>query len=406
MFFYPLFSAFFLSVFLVLLSQCSDQSTPSPGGKYSTGPCPMGNGWLTVDNFQFGSSSIARDLASDSSGGLYVAGTAVDTAGNSHWLVRRSKDGAKTWTTSDDFRYPGGSLSAAVGITVDPSNNVFVVGSALDSQLVNHWIIRQGVSQATSWSTVKDFVYPGATDSKAGAVAVDLLSNVYVTGTALNHMVTLQSTNLGGTWQIIDDYNPGSAVQNFSVGVDLAQTVFTVGSQSTNPSRWIVRSGVFTNSSWVFSTVDNYTSGANSQNFAVGYGVDSSNNEFVLGTTSATSGSQWLVRKSMNGGASWNGLSTFPVASETSAFGGGFTQDGLGGVYAAVQTIDAQGNYHSKVIASLNSGTTWTFLDDFLASASGATAPHLRADNSGKVYAVFGAQGTDGFYRWTVRTCL
>jgi hypothetical protein len=63
--------------------------------------------WLTVDSYMgFGAACMARDLAFDRSGGLYVAGYALDAAtGWWHWIIRRSTDRGETWQVLETWRH-------------------------------------------------------------------------------------------------------------------------------------------------------------------------------------------------------------------------------------------------------------------------------------------------------------
>jgi hypothetical protein len=116
-----------------------------------------GASWSPVDNYLYsgGSSSEAHGIAADSSGNLYVAGTAVDSGGLNHWLVRMSNNGGSSWTISRDTLYSTSYSAKALGVTVDHNGYVFVCGTGYDSGGVQHWIVEvnQASGASGSWTS-------------------------------------------------------------------------------------------------------------------------------------------------------------------------------------------------------------------------------------------------------------
>ena len=80
------------------------------------------------------------------SGRLYSVGSSPDGL----WHVRESADAGMTWQTVDTYS------GQANGYESDGNGNVFVCGSANDSSGYAHWIVRKRNSSGV-WSTVRDW---------------------------------------------------------------------------------------------------------------------------------------------------------------------------------------------------------------------------------------------------------
>ena len=104
----------------------------------------VGNTWSTVDAFSYvsGKSSVVSAIGKDSTGNPVATGTATDSSGNQHWLVRRLMQG--TWQTVDDYQLaPGQKEAFGCGVVTDAAGNLLVAGGANDSAGVTHWIVRR-----------------------------------------------------------------------------------------------------------------------------------------------------------------------------------------------------------------------------------------------------------------------
>jgi hypothetical protein len=91
-------------------------------------------------------------VAFDYLGNVYVAGNATVPGQGPHWTVRELAVGATSWVTSDDFQLvTGGSASPpahqACILSANWGHLILVIGSAMDSSFVEHWITRSLVVQ-------------------------------------------------------------------------------------------------------------------------------------------------------------------------------------------------------------------------------------------------------------------
>jgi hypothetical protein len=149
-----------------------------------------------VDSFLFVqknsiNESIAYGIGGDSSGNVYVAGSANSNDGAlQHWIVRKSTDGGNSWSTVDDFA-PGGlpfpdQTPQAFGS--DSNGNLFVAGTArlgpsnATQTKTLQWLVRESPGVTGSWRTVDTFQYLSGADSQASGVTCDSSDHTYVAG--------------------------------------------------------------------------------------------------------------------------------------------------------------------------------------------------------------------------------
>jgi RNA polymerase sigma factor (sigma-70 family) len=229
--------------------------------------------FTTVDDFTADSSLTGRPLMVEGitavhgtgpSAGIYVCGRCSQRAGGgtgtqTHWIVRRSRDGGRSWETVDDYRPNDGGDSwkahRAQALCADARGDVYVTGAggALNSPAPdpNHWITRRSASgDPGTWTVDDDFVlapdYPFAVGH---AITADRTGNVYAAGVAAGESGSachaLIRTNAGGYWHTIDDFNPEPNRAGWTeLAVDEEGRLWAAGwVQGPNPG-WIVRSAM------------------------------------------------------------------------------------------------------------------------------------------------------------------
>jgi len=210
--------------------------------------------FTTVDDFQLNvgntpASTFAQGLCvipSGASAGIYAVGGDFDTA--EHWLVRKSRDGGKTWTTVDQFQYGGVGSSYAAGVAGDHAGNVFVVGQGGSSLTTKgRWIVRKSANGGTSWSIADNF-QPSPTEiGQAAAVGSDLAGNMYVVGQlydgAANHSII--RSNAGGSWATVDSYQlvAGRSSSAHGFATDAGGNLYAaISASSASNGHWVIRS--------------------------------------------------------------------------------------------------------------------------------------------------------------------
>lgn len=154
--------------------------------------------WATVDSFLFVQKNVinnatAYSVGADSSGDVYVVGTAGSNEGNvQHWIVRRSTDGGNSWSTVDDFAPSAGAIPypspTPRALGSDANGNLFVAGTvrlgpsnATETKTVQ-WLVRESQGGTGSWQTVDTFQYVSGEDSQAYTLTCDSSGHTYVAG--------------------------------------------------------------------------------------------------------------------------------------------------------------------------------------------------------------------------------
>lgn len=155
--------------------------------------------WVSRYDFENKDESAA-DIAADSTGNIYVAGTSgddyitvkYDTTGNQLWSARYSD-------TTD-------SSDRAVGLVVDPNGNVYVTGysyAGWDYWTSDYVTVRYDAQGNQLWS--RSFDGHGQSDTPKD-IAIDSAANIYITG------ISITSTAGGGDYATIK-YNADGTVK-------------------------------------------------------------------------------------------------------------------------------------------------------------------------------------------------
>jgi hypothetical protein len=231
----------------------------SKGVIYAAGSCDAegwvvrrstdgGDHWSLVGApYQLAAGKAARlaDLRIDAADRVFVSGTAQDMTDVAHWIVRRL-DG-DTWTVSDDFQPQPGAGGVAPRLA--GTTRLYAVGT-LETGPTKHWIVRRLGSGGT-WSTIDDYVLPGATILGASGLhegpGGKLVAVGWVTDAAsVTRTITRRSPDDGATWMGTEEwtFSPGKSSQPAGgLVADRAGNVYgTVrGVDSDNRAHWLVR---------------------------------------------------------------------------------------------------------------------------------------------------------------------
>jgi hypothetical protein len=132
--------------------------------------------WPVVDSFQLASEQISESqaMATDAAGNVYAAGSARDSAGNTHAIIREKAAGGTIWTTVEDFS-PNG-FAAFHAMAIDAAGDIYVGGEGKYNSLSDHWFVGERLASG-SFSVVDS-----QTGGFAAGVAIDASGNVYATG--------------------------------------------------------------------------------------------------------------------------------------------------------------------------------------------------------------------------------
>lgn len=118
----------------------------------------------------------------DASGNVYVTGKSSNGLDNDYITLKYNSTGVQQWakifngTQGDD---------KAVAIELDASNNVVVTGTSYNGTYEDFVTVKYNNAGTELWNTL----YTGTNgDNKAAAMAIDVLGNIYVTGSSSNGM--------------------------------------------------------------------------------------------------------------------------------------------------------------------------------------------------------------------------
>lgn len=378
--------------------------------------------WTTVEDVQpSGSDYVAYlDIAADANGNVYAVGDH-----NGSGIVREKLNGSSTWTTILDFSALGANSDMDFNaVAVSPTGDLYVSGSWDYSK----WTVLERPAGQTEFAVVDNLGSATSMD-----LAIDSNGDVYAVGdvrvpvtmtvkgkttTKIEDRWTVRKRAAGvGAFTTVDQFIPAPDTFNLPNSITTVETgpgagVYVVGTtqpRAGSPS-WIVRKSADAGATW--STVDNMQSSAGALAQAVT--SDPSGNLYVggeLSTRTITGGtkqrpiytyaSQWVMRKSTNGGTSWSQDASIPTGGiSNQSFNMG--SDAAGNVYAVSSRIGSDGRSHSMVRS--NMGGSWQTVDDFqLAPGQETYGYGFAADPSGNLYAAgygFDAAGLlHGFVR-------
>jgi hypothetical protein len=203
-----------------------------------------GQNWYSVDSFQneVGANSEASWIARiDNSTAVSVGkGTA---AGEYHWIARKSTDSGETWTTVDDFDY--GTSSVALFALATSSDVIFVAGYGDPGTGLKHALIRRSTDGGATWATVDDFT--NGTENIYNDIAVDKNGIIYVLGSTVisgNTETTVRfSTDNGMTWASKDNYiyTAGKNTKSYAIRSSNSEIFAALtGTDSLNNNHWLL----------------------------------------------------------------------------------------------------------------------------------------------------------------------
>jgi hypothetical protein len=353
--------------------------------------------WATVDTWQMipGSTGqcLAAGMASDKAGNVYAAGVAADSNGIPHGIIREETNGV--WSTVADVANAGFNA-----VTTDSAGDVFASGCKNPSTSggqppsftsSSNWIVAERAAGKASFSVVNDPVST-ANNATAYGIAADQTGNVFVVGTAeetqkqgpiktFTHWIVRKETIaqlLVGqdAFKTVDDYALSSAsnraygVTNIASGP--AAGLYVVGRGNYD---WIVRRSTNGGSTW--ATIDDVTASGSAW-AAYGVAGDASGNIYVVGRGL---GESWLVRKSSNGGTSWSTVDSYGTSATSDAYAVG--ADAAGNVYVAGRAYDSTYTPHAVIRELPARGSTWSTVDDVYNNRYNA----FTVDSFGNAYA-------------------
>jgi hypothetical protein len=344
--------------------------------------------WQSVADFQSVPSTAVDALTKDAAGNLYAAVTTTDADGRTHALIRKSSDRGAAWTAVEDFVSAVGGSTKFLSLGADAAGHLYAAGYVTDENGQTRWIVRQSGERGNSWSTADDFAWPGGQTTAAQGLAADASGNLYVVGYGdeppsdgkpgpQRHWLVRQSRDGGRTWATIDDFSytfSAKAAAIVSTGGDL----FVAGSgwngKLESGERWLVRKGKTDGAGgFRWQTVDEFQLQENKHGFASqaqGLALDSRGHLYAVGRSYAGAESamsaHWVVRRASSAGTDWTIVDSFQLEPGYFATACGVTANSQGDVYVVGRAGGSNPGYRWIVRKSATGDSgSWALSDDF-----------------------------------------
>ena len=295
-----------------------------------------------------GSTSTASAITVDAAGYIYVTGTSGFYS-NNFATIKYNSAGVKQWVAI----YDGGSQDVATAITVSDSGNVYVTGYSKTGLHYAYATVKYNSSGVQKW--VQTYTFNINDDSKANAIAVDHLGNVYITGSSYGTVSSIFDYatikySASGVQRWVARYNGPASGADYAYGMALddsanvyvtgystgsgTQTDYaTVKYDSAGVEKWVARYNGPANSYDVASSIVTAKDGSRSV-YVTGYSMSSSSfgsEDYVTVKYNSAGGQQWA--SIYNGTGNWNDE---PYAIAT---------DGLGNVYVTGGSVGDANDY-------------------------------------------------------------
>ncbi len=343
----------------------------------------------------------------------YQPGTNPYSTSSTYQYILTSSDGGTSWK---NLMYEG--CEAGLLMKVPSLGKLIFAGVGLGvfispSTFTDSWVFTAELD-LDSYGRADVIPYSGAQDPSSG--------RIYGIGSTYNsingiddrsHLLVWRAASPSAEWQMAHDYSYDTAVGSDTyargVAVDSAGAVYVAAAgvklvSGLNDYDWLVLKS--TTGTSTLAVMDNFDLTAGTVTAVYGIAVDTSNAIYAVGTGNTTTGSQWLVRKSTNGGTSWTTIDSFALtptdANSPSAVANGITIGANGAIYVVGESRVDSSHFAMIVRKSTNGGSSWTTVDQYTPEPYGTEARSVAVGPSGEVY-VFsqyspaGTSGSDAF---------
>jgi hypothetical protein len=256
-------------------------------------------------------------------------------------------------------------FSQLQGLIKDAAGNLLAAGFASDGKDVR-WIVRRSSNGGASWSTIDNYVPGRGWGANAYCVGLDAAGRIYVAGLSGSksgsRWFVRTSADGGQTWRNSDNYLPfsGHRVQPVSMVSDSAGAMYVAGyaTDNTGYRRAIIRKSADGGLSW--NTISDVSLAAGYHSYERALAYDPLNNAlYASGSFSEAAGSHQLIRKSTDGGATWS------VMDDSTNFAYGLLVDSTGRVYATGTALNP--NVYNKLYVrmSADGGQSWSLIEEY-----------------------------------------
>jgi uncharacterized delta-60 repeat protein len=303
------------------------------------------------------------------------AGISFEPVDRTYWLAKLTLTGNALLT----------------GVARDSNNNIYVVGYTIPSSNANCLIAKYDTSGNLQWQQT----WAGSANEYFNGITIDSSDNIYVTGWTAT---TGQTTTGGGEDFLIVKYDTSGNVQwqnvlgrngadkSFSIAASSAGNVYVLGHVSTSTSGYEDMLVAKYNSSGTLEWQRRL--GGSGQEFGYSIAVDSSENIFVVGSSSTSvpsSNTAGLIAKyNSSGTLQWQRYLSGTGAAWAEFYG--VTLDSAGNVYATGFVRNA--GVKNALIAKYNTSGTLQWQRTLADSTNATSGFKLAVDSSDNIYMI------------------
>jgi hypothetical protein len=339
----------------------------------------------------------ANAIAVDNSGNIYVTGYSIGSGTNYDYAtIKYLPNGDTAWVR----RYNGtaNSFDMARAIALDGSGNVYVTGESEGSGTYSDFTtIKYNSSGDTVW--VRRYTEPIANYDGATALAVDGLGNVYVTGYSYSDItesydyLTIKYQPNGDTAWIRRYNGPGGGDDwANALALDGSGNVYVTGRSYGNGMTGEDYATIKYNSVGDTVWVRRYDDNGSSDRASV-MASDASENIYVTGLSNQGYMSEDIttIKYHSNGDTVW--VRRYNAAIDTADFPKAIIVNGAGEIFVAGRSYHDETNYNYLTIKyHANGDTAW--VREYNGSESNADMVYdMAMDPSGNVYVTGASRG-------------
>jgi hypothetical protein len=351
-----------------------------------------GSGLTTANDQANGLAVDPRD------GSVYVTGSSYSTTSGFDILtIKYDASGDSLWAAR--FNSPSNGDDFALGVALDPSGDVIVVGSGTTVDTTDDFVtIKYNAAGAVQWT--KYYNGPIIGDDDPAAFAIDDSGNIYVTGSSvgtdtLDEYATIKYSSSGDSiwiarYSSLKDYNSDP----IAIELDQSGNIYVTGtrSDSNGVSNYLT---IKYNSAGTSQWSELYDNTANSENEAVAMTIDKNGMVYVTGYKySDETGYDYATVEYSSGGVQQKVL-VYNDPEDGDDEAADVLVDNSGNLFVTGSSQDANGDYQITTIKYASSGAR-KWVARYGVPFTDAIAEFIAMDSLGYIYAAGNSVGSDG----------